>query len=46
MALTLHSQKRYNEVLEVFQRAPRSWRHEPQIQRLARDFFNPLPSPG
>jgi hypothetical protein len=45
LALTLHSQKRYHEVLEVFQRAPRSWQHEPQIQRLARDFFKPLPSP-
>ncbi|WP_146747271.1 hypothetical protein [Thermogemmatispora tikiterensis] len=46
LALTLHSQKRYNEVREVFQRAPRSWQHEPQIQRLARDFFKPLPSSG
>ncbi len=46
MALTLGSQKRYNEMLEVFQRVPLSWQHEPQIQRLAHDFFNPLPAPG
>ncbi len=39
MALALSSQKRYNEVLEVYQRIPPAWRRERQIQTLSREFF-------
>jgi hypothetical protein len=43
MARDLGSQKRYSEAFSVFERMPEKWRHERQIQVLAKDVFGPLP---
>jgi transcriptional regulator with XRE-family HTH domain len=44
MAIDLGSKKRYSEALQVYQRTPRAWVKEPQIQLLARDVFKQLPA--
>ncbi len=43
LAMTLGSQKRYDEALEVFQRTPERWWREQKVLMLARDVFRQLP---
>ena len=44
IALMLGSQKRYNDVFEVYQKTPEKWRGEQQIELLAKDIFRQLPT--
>ncbi len=43
MAIEIGSKKRYNEVLQIYQRTPEKWFREPAIKVLSKDVFKQLP---